>query len=239
MRVFTLSELNQLRREAKHLKKEAGISYCKALDEIAVAQGWANWPMMFAAAQPGAESPEQREARRSEAARFYVHGDESEEESGQYYCEFCDRFELREHFESSHDDASWRRTLKSLESWRKLPFDTKRQYFRPEGASNLHRETYPTSGSAPNPSSQRNQASGMFHSWLCHQDWRPDAIGDFARMVAFDVTYPVGSDSIEVIRSHVSSGSPQEREALEEAWEHFLETLRRPLGNQSTRAGGK
>ena len=41
MRVFTFGELNRLRREAKRLKKEKSISHCRALDEIAAAQGTA------------------------------------------------------------------------------------------------------------------------------------------------------------------------------------------------------
>lgn len=232
MRVFTFGELNQLRREAKRLKKEAAISHCKALDQIAVAQGWKDWPTLAAAARPGAESPGEREARHSEATRFYVHGDESEEDPAQYYCELCDRFAPGEHFNASHADGSWRETLKSLEAWRKLPFDTKRQYRRPDAASNLHQDTYPMPGRAPAPRVQRTEESGMFHAWLCQQDWRPDEVGDFARLVASDAAFPVASDAIEVIRSHLSSGSAQEKNAFEEAWEEFLETVRRPFADQ-------
>lgn len=227
MRVFTFGELNRLRREAKRLKKEKNISHCKALDEIAVAQGWANWPTLAAAAQPASESPESREHGLPELARYYVHGDQAEDEPAQYYCEFCDRFQASDHFEAAHGDAAWRRTLASLEAWRKLPLDTKYGFRRPDAAVNLFQDAYELPGAPrPNARLKRMEASGHFHAWLSDQEWRPDAVGDFARLVAGDATFPVSSDDIEVIRQHLSSAPAEELNGFEEAWEDFLAAVR-------------
>jgi uncharacterized protein YozE (UPF0346 family) len=65
----------------------------------------------------------------------------------------------------------------------------------------------------------------MFHSWLCEQEWRPDAVGDLARSVAYDAAFPVASDDVELIRRHVRAGSAEELDAFEEAWEDFLESV--------------
>jgi uncharacterized protein YozE (UPF0346 family) len=223
MRVFTFGELNRLRREAKRLKKEKNISHCKALDEIALAQGWANWPTLAAAAQPASDIRAKCEGSPPEQARYYVHGDQTEDEPAQYYCEFCDRLEASEHFEAVHGDAAWRRTLASLEAWRKLPLDTKYSFRRPDAAVNLFQDAYELPGaSQPNARLKRTEASGLFHEWLSDQEWRPDAVGDFARLVARDATFPVSSDDIEVIRGHLRSASSEELEALEETWEDFL-----------------
>lgn len=227
MRAFTFGELNLLRREAKRLKKEKNISHCKALDEIALAQGWANWPTLAAAAQPAPEKEVKRQSSPLARARYYVHGDKAEDGSAQYYCEFCDRFQVSEHFEVVHGDAAWRQTLASLESWRKLPLDTKYGFQRPDAAVNLFNGVYEMPGAlAPLTLASLANASGMFHQWLCGQEWRPDNVGDFARLVATDATFPVGSDDIELIRQHVGSVSLGMVDALEEAWEDFLEAVR-------------
>jgi hypothetical protein len=225
MRTFSSGELNRLRNEAKRLKKEKGISHTKALDEIAGAQGWPSWAALAAAsaqAQAASESPRQGRAL-AEPARYYVHGDE--EAPGQYYCEFCDRVEGSGHFQDLHAEDAGRRTLTSLESWRKLPLDTKLQYFRPDKAPNLFQALYPAPQSAPKPRVRRSEHSGMFHSWLCEQEWRPDAVGDFARSVAYDAAFPVASDDVELIRRHVMAASAEELDALEDAWEDFLDAV--------------
>ncbi len=227
MRVFTFGELNLLRREAKRLKKEKNISHCKALDEIALAQGWANWPTLAAAAQPASEFQAKCQGSPPERARYYVHGDQAEDESSQYYCEFCDRFQTSEHFQAVHGDAAWRQTIASLEVWRKLPVDTKSQYRRPDAAANLYQSVYDMPRApARLPRLKRTEASGMFHQWLSDQEWRPDAAGDLARMVARDPRFPVSTDDIEIIRGYLRKVGAKEREAFEEAWEDFLEDVR-------------
>lgn len=223
MRIFSSGELNRLRNEAKRLKKERGISHTKALDEIASAQGWPSWEALAVSstqAQAASECPRQGRVL-AERARYFVHGDE--DAPGRYYCEFCDRAEGSAHFQNLHPEDAGRRTLTSLESWRKLPLDTKLQYFRPDKAPNLFQALYPVPLSAPNPSVRRREDSGMFHSWLCDQEWRPDAVGDFARSVAYDAAFPVATDDAELIRRHLRGASAEQLDAFQEAWEDFLD----------------
>ena len=225
MRIFTPGQINRLKNEAKRLKKEKGIPHQRALDEIAIAQGWSDWCAMASAsnqAPPPATQPTHTDVDRP---RYFVHGDEDDEQPGQYYCEFCDRFEPAEHFRPAHPDDNGERTLSSLETWRKLPFDTKVQFFRPDKSPNLFQGAYPLPGVETKPRVRRSEASGMFHSWLCDQEWRPDCVGDFARYVRHDTAYPVGSDDVDVIRAYVRGATPQESSSFEEAWEDFFEAV--------------
>ena len=126
-----------------------------------------------------------------------------------------------------HGDAAWRQTIASLEVWRKLPVDTKSQYRRPDAAANLYQSVYDMPRApARLPRLKRTEASGMFHQWLSDQEWRPDAAGDLARMVARDPRFPVSTDDIEIIRGYLRKVGAKEREAFEEAWEDFLEDVR-------------
>jgi hypothetical protein len=91
--VITPSRLKRLRSEAKCLKKEKGIQHCRALDEIAAANGWAAWKEVVAALQPADPERQAVSIPHAQKPRWYVHGDESEDSPGQYFCEDCDRFE--------------------------------------------------------------------------------------------------------------------------------------------------
>lgn len=86
MRVFTPGQLNRLKNEAKRLKKEKGILHQRALDEIAIAQGWSDWCAMASASNqaPPASASTTKVGHNVERARYYVHGDKDEAELGQY-----------------------------------------------------------------------------------------------------------------------------------------------------------
>ena len=228
MRALSFADVGRLRGEAKQLKKEKQITHSRALDEIAAAHGWSNWTALLGAAQPGALS-EAVQCGPLDKARYFVHGDGDDASPEHYYCEFCDRFEQRSHFQSVHGNDEGRRTLASLEAWRKLPIEAKRQYRRPNSASNLFQDLYKQTPPVPQQKAvrvRRSEASGTFHAWVCEQEWRPDAIGEFARRVAVDPGFPVASDAIEVIRQHFSSASAEELVAFEESWEDFLAALK-------------
>lgn len=228
MRALSLGDVGRLRGDAKQLKKEKGITHSRALDEIAAAHGWRNWTALLAAAQPGAHTQDMKRGP-LEKARYFVHGDEDDATPGQHYCEFCDRFEQRAHFEAAHGDDAGRRAVASLETWRKLPLHTKRQYRRPNSAPNMFRDLY---GSSPvvlqtkAVRAPRNEPSGMFHAWLCEQEWRPDNVGEFALLVACDPKFPASSDEVEVIRQHLRSAPTGALNGFEEAWEDFLAAVR-------------
>ena len=228
MRTLSLADVGRLRREAKYLKNEKGITHRRALDELAAAQGWRNWTALLAAAQPG-EHSEGMQCGPLDKSRYFVHGDEDDANPEQYYCEFCDRFEQPSHFQSAHRDDAGRRTMGSLEGWRKLSIDAKRQYRRPNNASNLFQDLYRQPPQVLRPKDvpvRQSEPSGMFHAWLCEQDWRSDNVGEFARLVACHPKFLVNSDAVEVLRQHFSSASTEELVAFEEAWDDFLKLLR-------------
>lgn len=228
MRIFTPYQLTRLKNEAKRLKKEKGIPHQRALDEIAVAQGWPDWAKMASASAQAAEAsgPPAQSGPKVERSRYYVHGDGDEANAEQYYCEFCDRVEPFEHFSSAHPEDKGARTLASLETWRKLPFEVKVQFFRPDKAPNLFQSAYPQPEVGPKPRVRWTDASGVFHSWLCDQEWRPDLVGDFARYVRHDTSYPVERDDADFIRGYLRTAAIEELEAFEDAWEDFLDAVR-------------
>lgn len=228
MRTLSFADVERLRREAKQLKKEQGVRLGRALEEIAAANGWKNWNALLDAAKCGPHD-EVVENRPLDKARYFVHGDEDDANPEQYYCEFCDRFEQRSHFESAHGDDAGRRTLVSLKTWRKLPIDAKPQYRRPNSAPNLFQHLYRTSLPAPQQKGERlrrSEPSGMFHAWLCEQEWRPDNVGEFARLAACDPNFPGSSDEAEVIRQHLRSAPAEALNGFQEAWDDFLEAVR-------------
>jgi len=157
-----------------------------------------------------------------------VHGDESEDSPGQYFCEDCERFESGEHFEAMHGADAWRRSLASLERWRKLPVNTKLQYRRSDRAANLFKDTLAAARSSPGSLARvrRVEGSGMFHSWLGDQEWRPDAVGDFVRQVVVDPDFFVSSDDVELFRQYLAGATQEDKDALEDAWEDFLDAVR-------------
>jgi len=226
MRTVTWRQVKRLRSEATRLKKEKGIQHSKALDEIAVAQGFKSWPELMAAVSPDSRSEQPEAGAIGEQARYFVHGDADETNSEMLFCEFCDTFEREGHFESKHAEDGGRKVLRSLEVWRKLPLETKVQYRRSDGTANLFQDLYPKAQSSPAPTSARSangaQEGGMFHTWLRDQEWRPDAVGEFARRVPHDPQFPVNSDAVDAMRRYLQGASRQERAAFEEAWEDFL-----------------
>ena len=226
--VITPSRLERLRLEAKRLKKEKGIQHTRALDEIAAANGWHDWKAVVAALQPSDPNCQADSIPHAQRARWYVHGDESEDSPGRYFCEDCDRFESGEHFKAAHGDDSWRCSLASLERWRKLPMGTKLQFRRSDGAVNLFDDAMATTHSPPASQHKvkRVESSGLFQGWLNEQEWRPDAVGDFARAVALDPEFPVSMDDVERIRQYLRRAPQEHRDAFEEAWEDFLEAVR-------------
>jgi uncharacterized protein YozE (UPF0346 family) len=145
MQTLTTSHIKTLKREASKLKKQKLIPHVRALDEIAVAQGYRHWTDLLA--HVGQESSEQVDPQASLPERVV-------------------------------------------------------------GAA--------------------SRSSSLFHNWLIAQDWRPDPVGEFARQVAADRSFPVATDALDSLKQYLQARNarPAELESLEEAWEDFLAFLR-------------
>lgn len=148
------------------------------------------------------------------AKRYYFHGDEVEEKSGQYYCAYCDLFVSEEHFsEAMHSGNNKERYDRSVKSWEVLKENLGGQLQRPSSTSNLF------SGLL----SSNKQKTGGFYRWLVKQKDRDDPIGDLSKDVQRDKKISIENGSIEELRSYLIArlACNEAVQALEEAYREF------------------
>lgn len=75
--------------------------------------------------------------------RFYVHGDEHEENTGEYYCASCDSFEPKKHFYENHNSANAKRLdshekyKQSLKNWHRISKNKPARFRRPANPVNI------------------------------------------------------------------------------------------------------
>ncbi len=141
--------------------------------------------------------------------RYYLHGDKSETEQDSYFCAFCDAFLSRDHFSSeSHSGKHRERLALTKKSLANLT-----RYQRPRSAQNII-DTWPR---------EIKPAKSKFYRWLLRQLYRDDPIGDLARDVKRDKSFPIASGSLKTIQAHLKSrrACDESLQALEEAWSAF------------------
>jgi hypothetical protein len=69
--------------------------------------------------------------------RYYLHGDEKENEPGIYYCRACDYFEPKKHFyEECTEKNHFERFQRTLKIWKQIK-KSGTQYTRPTNANNI------------------------------------------------------------------------------------------------------
>lgn len=56
-----MNTMDQLKRNAKRIAKEKGISHCQALDIIAIQLGYKNWSLFHKAAQKSIQAQEKKQ----------------------------------------------------------------------------------------------------------------------------------------------------------------------------------
>lgn len=115
--------------------------------------------------------------------RYYVYGDQIENQAGKYCCKICGLYADTDHFKA-HSDANQRRYSEDLEWWDSRPARWKIGQYRPHEPVNLFAEAV-TEAKAAHEASR----SG-FHRWLEGQTDRDDPVGDFARDAMGDGKFP-------------------------------------------------
>jgi hypothetical protein len=69
--------------------------------------------------------------------RYYLHGDEKEEEPGIYYCRACDAFVPINHFyEDCSEENDFKRYQRTLRIWKEIK-KSGTYYTRPKDAKNI------------------------------------------------------------------------------------------------------
>lgn len=170
------------------------------------------------------ESPKKAGARRD---RYYLHGDESADKPGQYFCAQCDLFVGPGHFFSEHpEEETLSRYLRSLAKWQIQ--DSERRARRPDDASNM------LDAPARQSAAAKEASRSAFHRWLDVQKGRGDPVGDLAGDVIADQRFPLHASDLSSVRRYMESRFASDRalEALEEAWSEFSETA-------ATQEGGR
>lgn len=229
---LSAAQVEQLRRNAKRLGRTLSISHSEALNRIAEQNGFKNWSLLSkhsaAVASAGAPpSPPPAVAVRTEPTgsrqRYYLHGDQLEEDPSRYYCAQCDVFFNAAHF-ATHGPHTGERFLRRLEDWNKRDWRSKMDWRRPDDAVNLLQQD------ALAARAQYQALRPAFSDWLREQGRRlrtgerRDNIALMAMGLLTSRGLPTRPKSLPQLREHYESWGKQhfELEALEAAWAEFL-----------------
>ncbi len=241
---FTATQIKRIRADAKALSRTNGIGHQAALNIIAGQNGFRNWDQLLhsggstalhALAQslpaaitattvapvplpiipPAAALP--RLTPRAQAngrQRYYLHGDQYEQDGSRFYCAQCDVFFSADHFQS-HGPHTGERFLSSLAYFRGRYGS---EYYRPENAPNM------LEAGARAAREEYKALRPFFSDWLLAQRRTDTSLGYMVRGLMTARGLPTTPKSIVELREHyenrgwsrhMSSGS------LEQAWEAF------------------
>lgn len=194
--VLSAAQVEQLRRSAKRLARDASIRLHEAQDRIAVAQGFRNWSLLVKRAAPPDVSLAAIESQRPQLRqRYYFHGDRKESDETQFYCVMCDLFQSAEHFDGREHDAtqSVERYLRNVSSWAEQRAFWRRKWYRPDNAVNVLATAVRDHEAAQ---VSREASRSAFHRWVVTQAGRNDRIGDLAVDIQRDKHFPVAEASL-------------------------------------------
>jgi uncharacterized protein YozE (UPF0346 family) len=212
---LTSAQIEQLRRDAKRLARDTSVPLSSAQNLIATSKGFRNWSLLMKHSAAKHVSTPVRRASPDPCLRYYVHGDQTDTDTSQYYCAQCDRFVEAEHFLKEHGERTYERALQSIESWNRRA--SKNRYQRPSAAVNILLEE------ARRRQAKKEAARSPFHRWLEKQAERNDHIGDLARDVISDREFPVEENSLPKLRGYLYECGAifEAMTALETAWGEF------------------
>lgn len=215
---FSMSQIEQFRREAKLLSRELAVTHSMALDRIASRYGFKNWSLFIKNNNPvreAAKAGKSQSASTSARYRHYLHGDEIEGNPDSYYCARCDLRVGAEHFfpKSWHDDnEDGERFLDSLARWNALANESKGNRYRPADAPNA------LQASAEVARLAHETSRSAFHRWLSSQRGRNDPVGDLAGDACSDKRFPWRSSSYRELKAYLAPYGTDVTDALKEAW---------------------
>lgn len=234
---FSQPQLDQLRRDAKRLSRSLSITHSEALDRFAAQHSFKNWsllakhsaagtagPSLSPSATPRKAAPVQARPPADPRKRYYLHGDQYEEDTSRYYCAECDVFFKAEHF-ASHGMHTAERAVGAEERWAKRDAQSKRTWRRPDNPVNVLRAP------ALAARAQYQALRPAFSDWLLAQGRRfregdrRDDVGLMAASLVRARGLPTTPKSQTQLREHYQRRGEHrhELEALDAAWAEFLE----------------
>lgn len=212
--------VEQARRNAKRLAKQASIPLHQAQDQLAQAKGFGNWSQF---AKGSGRAPNAAPRSRPQPDRYYLHGDQEEGNPASYYCAECDLFADADHFGEPHRQPHGERALEAIERLERSP-----HYFSPRDPPNLLEEAMEEVKQAR---AAREAARSPFHRWIEQQRDRPDPVGDLAGDILSDKRFPSGNASFRAAVRYLTGrrASRHAIEALRQAWREFESTPQKAL----------
>lgn len=212
--------IEQSRRNAKRLAKQADIPLNQAQDQIAQSFGFGNWSQFAKAGGKTKHAPAVVAAQVPRRPRRYLHGDQDERNPAVYYCAECDFFGEPDHFDRPHRVPHGERALKAIERFQRSPSDYTSIGHRPENPPNI---LQPDIEAEKLARAAREAARSSFHSWIEQQRDRDDPVGDLAYDVMRDKDFPTGVRSLKEAKQYLGSelGRRHAVKALSAAWREF------------------
>jgi len=238
MSIHTPAQIEQLKRAAKKLTRTSSLTHAEALDRLAVENGFKNWSLLTKHSNrstsvhsvPSVPALSVAAAKLSRSRRYYLHGDQHEDDAEKFYCAQCDLFTEANHFFSQHPvEETLERCLNSLDRWERRPrSETATQ--RPIGARNMLEQQARASAA------DQEAARAPFHRWLERQKARDTIVGDIAKDVMSDKNFPVAATTYAEMLSYMENVSASDAAiiALKEAWKRFNASVKR-AGNHAIR----
>lgn len=212
--------IEQSRRNAKRLAKQADIQLNQAQDQIAQSHGFGNWSQFAKAGDKTKPAAPVVAAQAPRGPRRYLHGDQDERNPAVYYCAECDIFGEPDHFDLPHRVPHGERALNAIERFQRSPSDYTSIGHRPENPPNILQPDIEREKLAR---AAREAARSPFHRWIERQRDRDDPVGDLACDVMHDKKFPTGVQSLKEAKQYLGSGFARRDavKAMTVAWREF------------------
>ncbi len=149
--------------------------------------------------------------------RYYLHGDRHEDRPGEFYCRACDFFVDRKHFDSDQHRDHGRRYFDSQKMWERSVARWKLPLRRAINADNI------LAVRATEELRAAEAARGDFHRWIEQQLERSGSIGDLARDIMRDESFPAHASTRDEVVGYVQFAATWDAPvaAANDAWDEF------------------
>jgi len=145
--------------------------------------------------------------------RYYIHGDLVDNMYNHFYCQLCDTFELKEHFNlPDHVNRNEDKFIMSFEGLKKANPKFLKAHKRPNEAVNLFSYVL-----------KIKPKISRFYRWLVKQKDRDDPIGDLSNDVIGDSKFPKERETLHSIKNYLifKRACDEALQALDEAFYEF------------------
>lgn len=165
-------------------------------------------PASFLRVVQGCEEPE----------RYYFHGDQVEGSPKEFFCGSCDAFVDSGHLNGAQHADNGKRYLDSVRKWDRAVARWKLGFQRSNTAPNI------LATRASNERRIAEAARSDFHRWIEQQTDRDGAIGDLAKDIMRDTSFPMEAATRADVVSYIEDAATWDGPVtgIKEAWDEFV-----------------